>query len=298
MKKIVPIVGFVLIASLFVILALYLESLWPKDWPAAAQATLAAAITAGIVSILGIYLKFIFDQISSDTEYDQKISEKMISKVHTYAERYYIPLGTYAGSSASQLYMILINAKATTQEKQLALFFITKYFQYGLKLHIEKGGLIFLQNFDSESCLEQLNARARRNLKLTTDQICILQKSISLNDTPLDFSKKIQRKKELMGIYNTFENWLKNIKDNVKKAIAYFQCYNELMRHELNTIYMPWYQRKAPQISPICKKVLRTFKKLEKLEEKKDIGKIAINEYKEKTVREEKNLNDSIIRVL
>ena len=104
MKKIVPIVGFVLIASLFVILALYLESLWPKDWPAAAQATLAAAITAGIVSILGIYLKFIFDQISSDTEYDQKISEKMISKVHTYAERYYIPLGTYAGSSASQLY--------------------------------------------------------------------------------------------------------------------------------------------------------------------------------------------------
>ena len=301
MKKIMLILGFVfLITSLFAILVLSVNFFWPKGWSGSAQATLAAAITTGIVAILGTYLKFIFDQISLDTAYNQKISEKMISKVHTYAEDYYIPLLTYARFSASQLYTILTNANAPVQEKQLALFFITKYFQYLLKLCTEKGGIIFLKNFDSESCLEQLNARARKNLKLTTDQICKLQ-SIPLEDTPLDFSTEIRQNGELMEIYKTFEEWLDNNKDNVKKTIAYFHCYDELMRHELNLIYMPWYQRKAPQILPNCKRVLRAFKKLEKLEkkleklgEKKDKGKIAKNKYEEKKKWEEKNLNDSI----
>ena len=147
MKKIVSILGFVLITSLVVILVLFVKSFWPTGWPKAAQATLAAAITAGGVSILGIYLKFIFDQISSETAYNRKISEKMISKVYIYSEKYYIPIESYAKFSALKLNDILTNANASTQEKQLALFFITKYFRYLLKLITEKGGLLFLKNF-------------------------------------------------------------------------------------------------------------------------------------------------------
>ena len=96
MKKrylIIGIVTVIFMSFLFPILILLFEPLWPGDWPEAAQATLAAAITAGIVSIFGICLKFIFDQISSETIYNQKISEKMISKIHTYAEKYYVPRG-------------------------------------------------------------------------------------------------------------------------------------------------------------------------------------------------------------
>lgn len=293
MKKIVSILGFVLITSLVVILVLSVKSFWPTGWPKAAQATLAAAITAGVVSILGIYLKFIFDQISSETAYNRKISERMISKVYIYSEKYYIPIESYAEFSALKLNGILTNANASTQEKQLALFFITKYFRYLLKLITEKGGLLFLKNFDSESYLEELNIRARRNLELTTDQICILQKSIALEDTPRDFSIKIQGDNELKQIYETIENWLKD-NGKVKKPITYLHCYSELMRHELNTIYRPWYQKKAPQISHDCKEVLRHFKEFKKLELKKDKGKISKNEYEEKKEEEENNLNNSI----
>lgn len=293
MKKIVPILVFVLITSLVVILVLSVKSFWPTGWPGAAQATLGAAITAGVVSILGIYLKFIFDQISSETAYNRKISEKMISKVYIYSEKYYIPIESYAEFSALKLNDILTNANASTQEKQLALFFITNYFRYLLKLITEKGGLIFLKNFDSESYLEELNIRARRNLELTTDQICILQKSIALEDTPRDFSIKIQGDNELNQIYETIENWLKD-NSKVKKTITYLHCYSELMRHELNTIYRPWYQKKPPQISHDCKEVLRHFKEFKKLELKKDKKKISKNEYEEKKEEEENNLNNSI----
>jgi len=293
MRKIKLILGFILITFFFALLFLSFKSFWPEEWPEAAQATLAAAITAGIVSILGTYLKFVFDQISSKTEYDQKTSGKMLSKVHTYAEEYYFPLGAYAGSSASQLNKIRLNKKASRiEEKQLALFFITKYFQYVLKLSIKMGGLILLQNFDSELYLEQLNARTRGNLKLTTDQICRLQKSIALEDTPRDFSIEIHGNSELTKIYETFEKWLEN-NSNVKKTITYFRCYEELMHHELNSIYRSWYQKKAPQISPDCKKVLRIFKKLKKLEEKKD--KLSKKKYEEKREAEEENLNGSIL---
>nr|QNO43570.1 hypothetical protein HMEJMANM_00039 [Methanosarcinales archaeon ANME-2c ERB4]QNO43605.1 hypothetical protein LAPIAFBC_00012 [Methanosarcinales archaeon ANME-2c ERB4]QNO44695.1 hypothetical protein NOLKAICN_00005 [Methanosarcinales archaeon ANME-2c ERB4]QNO50345.1 hypothetical protein PMDBIBLC_00007 [Methanosarcinales archaeon ANME-2c ERB4] len=90
MKKIKMILGLViLILFLFTLLVISFKYFWPEEWSGAAQATLAAAIIASIVSILGTYLKFIFDQMSSETKYNQKISEKMISKVHTYAEKYW-----------------------------------------------------------------------------------------------------------------------------------------------------------------------------------------------------------------
>ena len=269
MKKRYLIIGFAIAMFIvFAILFLSVKSYWskewsPAEWPKAAQATLAAAITAGIVSIFGICLKFIFDQISSETIYNQKISEKMISKIHTYAEKYYVPRGVYARNSASQLNGILKKEQASTeQDKQLALFFITKYFQYKLKLKIERGGLIFLKDFDSESYLVQLNTEAERCLKLTTEQICRLQKSIALKDLFLDFLKKIQRDHELKNIYEAFEIWLKD-SSTVEKTIKCFQCYSELMFHELNSIYKPWYKSKAPEISPECERILRTLKKKE-----------------------------------
>ena len=67
------------------------------------------------------------------------------------------------------------------------------------------------------------------------------------------------------------------------------------MRYELNSIYRPWYQRKAPQISNECKEVLRTFKKLEEIKEKKDKGKIKKKEYEERKKEEEENLRNSIL---
>ena len=293
---IMSILGFVcLITFLFAILVLSLKPLWPEKWPEAAQATLAAAITAGIVSILGIYLKFIFDQISNETAYSQKISENMMSKLHTYAEDYYLPLTNYANFSAYQLKKILTKAKASTEEKQLALFSIAKYFRYGLRLSIEKGGIVFLKKFDSELYLKKLHRSARWNLELNTNQICRLQKSIDLEEeTFLDFSKKIQCDSELMQIYETFEKWLKN-NSKVKNTIIYFRCYSQFMRYELNSIYRPWYQRKAPQISNECKEVLRTFKKLEEIKEKKDKGKIKKKEYEERKKEEEENLRNSIL---
>ena len=64
---------------------------------------------------------------------------------------------------------------------------------------------------------------------------------------------------------------------NVKKTIKCFQCHSELTFLELNAIYKPWYKRKAPKLSHECKRVLRTLKKLENLEKKKDKGSAEIN---------------------
>ena len=180
MKKRYSIGSFIFMLFLFPTLIILLKPFWPGDWAEAAQAaTLAAAITAGIVSIFGICLKFIFDQISSETKYDQKISEKMISRIHTYAEEYYVPLGLYARKSASALNDILNKIQASTEEeKQHALFFITKYFQYRLKLESDKGGIIFFQNVKSEDSLVKLGTNALKYLKLTPKQISILPKSI------------------------------------------------------------------------------------------------------------------------
>lgn len=275
MKKIKLILGFICIILLsFVIFFLYS---WPEEWPGAAQATLAAAIMATIVSILGIYLKFFFNQINYETEYNKKISEKMMLKLHKYAEKYYLPLARYAGSSADQLEKILTSAKASPQEKQLALFFITKYFQYGLNLSSERGCIIFLKDFNSESNLKTLNLRVRQNLGLERIDICKILKHITLTDTFLDFSDKVKSNKELKEICKTFEeslneSLLNNNGIEVKKQIIYFRCYNELMYHQLNSIYWPWYRTDPPQMSAICDKVCRILKE-EKLKKKKDKGK-------------------------
>ena len=141
-----------------------------------------------------------------------------------------------------------------------------KYFQYRLKLTTEKGGIIFFQNFEAESGLIRLWIRILQYLKITPKQICRLQKSIDFKKgTFLDFSNKIQGDHELKKIYEAFEIWLIN-KSNVEKTIKCFQCHSELMFHELNSIYKPWYKRKAPEISPECKRILGTLK--EKEEEK------------------------------
>ena len=124
--------------------------------------------------------------------------------------------------------------------------------------------MIFFQNFKSESDLIRLGIRALPYLKLKPVQICILQKSIDLEKgTFLDFLIKIQGDHALKKIYEAFEIWLKD-SSNVKKTIKCFRCYGELMFHELNSIYKPWYKRKAPKLSPECKRVLKTFKKRKK----------------------------------
>ena len=197
--------------------------------------------------------------------YNQKISEKMLSKIHAYAEECYVPMAVYASKSASQLNAILKKAQATTEDKQLALFYITKYFQYLLKLTIKRGGIIFLQNFNSEVDLSRLRISAFQYLELTQEQICRLQKSIDLEKGIfLDFSNKIQGDHELKKIYESFEIWLNS--SNVEKTIKCFRCYSNLMFHELNSIYKPWYKREAPELSRECERVLRTLK--EKEEEK------------------------------
>lgn len=226
---------------------------WPEKWPEAAQATLGASIIVGIISFLGSSLKFIYDDISSETEYDKKISEKMLLNVYTYAEEYYIPMVTYAVSSASQLYIIQTK-DATTQHKEVALFYIIKYLQYIQKLLLEKGGQILLRNYNSEFCIQKLITGITSNLNLTTYQINRLQKSVTLEDTPLDFSLKIKTDKDLIKIYEIFEKWLEN-NSNVEKTIQYFRCFNELMCYELNTIYMPWYKTNGPEISNECRKL-------------------------------------------
>ena len=88
----------------------------------------------------------------------------------------------------------------------------------------------------------------------------------------------------------TEENGKLNIYNNgnVEKAIKCFHCYSELMFHELNTIYKPWYQKKAPKLSRECEKVLRTLKKLEKLEKKK--GRLSENKYDKRKKKEEEKL--------
>lgn len=116
---------------------------------------------------------------------------------------------------------------------------LPKYFQYKLKLKIERGGIIFFQNFNSERDLSRLGISTLQYLKLTPEQISRLQKSIALEDTFLDFSIKIQGEYELNEIYEAFKIWLKN-HGNVKKTIKCFRCYSELMFHELNSIYKPW----------------------------------------------------------
>lgn len=255
MKKKYLVLNFIIIILIFIILFLYLKLFWPEKWPETAQATLGASIIVGIISIFGVILKFIYDNISSETEYHKKISEKMLLKVHTYAEEYYIPMVTYATSSASQLNIILTK-DASTQDKEVALFYIIKYFQYREKLLLEKGGQIFLRNFNSELCIQKLISGVVRNLNFTTYQLYKLQKYVTLEDTPFDFSLKIKTDKDLIQIYKSFEKWLEK-NNNIKETILYFTCFNELMCYELNSIYMPWYKTNAPQISNECRELCK-----------------------------------------
>jgi len=188
--------------------------------------------------------------------YNKKISEKMMSKIDIFTETYYSPMMTYARLSAIHLNMNLNNKNASTQENQLALFYITKYLQYRQKLTIEKGRIFFLQDVDSELCLLKLDVETIKILGLGECQICRLQESIKIEDTYLDFSIKLQNDYELTKIYENFIKWLKENKNKkVERTITYFCCFNELMCYELNLIYMPWYKKKVPQISHKCKRI-------------------------------------------
>lgn len=256
-KKIIElIIYFIPIIFLFVILFSYSNFFWPEEWPKEAQATLAAAITVSSISIFGIYLKFIFDQMSSEAEYNKKISEKMMLKIDFFAETYYSHMMMYARLSAIHLNMILNSEKTSKQENQLALFYITKYLQYRQKLTIEKGRIFFLQDVDSELCLLKLDVETIKILGLGECQICRLQESIEIEDTYLEFSKMLQKDSELTKIYEIFIKWLKaNENKKVERTITYFCCFYELMCYELNLIYMPWYKKKIPQISHKCKRI-------------------------------------------
>lgn len=256
-KKIIELISyFIPIIFLFVILFLYSNFFWPEEWPKEAQATLAAAITVSSISIFGIYLKFIFDQMSSEAEYNKKISEKMMSKIDFFTETYYSHMMAYARLSAIHLDMIRNNEKASKQENQLVLFYITKYLQYRQKLTIEKGRIFFLQNVDSELCLLKLDVETIKILGFDECEICRLQESIKIEDTYLDFSIKLQNDYELIKIYLNFIKWLKaNENKKVEITITYFCCFYELMCYELNLIYMPWYKKKVPQRSNKCKEI-------------------------------------------
>jgi hypothetical protein len=80
-----------------------LETVWPTDWPPAAQASLVGVLLTTAGGGVSILVKAAFDRSHLDTQHRLSVREKLLTSGYTYSCDYLMPLASSAGELASHL---------------------------------------------------------------------------------------------------------------------------------------------------------------------------------------------------
>jgi hypothetical protein len=156
--------------------------------------------------------------IAQEQAYNQRISEKMIDRVHEYAANYYYPL--LKRSDDFNYYLEKMGKKTDEEIKKVSFFRFVLYIKAQNKLD-NKVGAILLNSFDVETKI--------------TDLIYFFEKKINLNLRDISF---LINKVEAVD-YASFETTLE-LSDLIKSLTAFF----EIFVYGINMVFYPWYGEK------------------------------------------------------
>jgi hypothetical protein len=230
-----------------------LQSLWSSSlgqvWPSITL-LVSTLLYAGF-AVLGWLSKLVYDRYLLDRAYSQRISEKMIERIHEYAERYYLPLASAAFNLISSLQAILSESNPRRREHFLQMAFVSlvNFLQVQLKMTRAVGGVIVLKDFDSEEQVVALRARAMSTLPFDNFELAMMGES---DCGRLSDFRKATKEGDLSDYFGRFSNWSED-HSKVETLIRLFQCHNLIMQRSLGMVYEPWYRSSPPKLNEKCR---------------------------------------------
>ena len=235
------------------------------------EATVMAAFIGVIGSLLVAALKTFFDWkngkiraklnqdaqkqahdqglIAQEQAYNQRISEKMIDRVHEYAAKYYFPLLKRADDFNYYLIkvkkLIRMGKKVDDEIKKVSFFHFVMYIKAQHKLFNEVGGVL-LNSFDLERKITELIHFFERKININlrdTNFLISTVKAVEYASFETELEKSHKKNNRLWKIYKKYKRNILNKKTReylIKSLTAFY----EIFLYGINMVFYPWYGEK------------------------------------------------------
>jgi hypothetical protein len=231
------------------------------------EAVVIAAIIALIGSVATAILKVFFDWMSKKQAhilgisaqrqaYIQRISEKMIDRVHEYAAKYYFPLLKRADDFKHYLKKKEIG---NDEIKKRSFFRFIMYIQAEHKLFDEIGGVL-LNSFDLEKKVTAFMYIIEKKINLDLKDISFLITKVNVVEYDSFVNLKLEHANNIRLWDDIYKKYERNISDKetredlIKSLIAF----DEIFSYGINIVFYPWYGEK-PEPSDEGKKILQEY---------------------------------------
>ena len=181
--------------------------------------------------------------IAQEQAYNQRISEKMIDRVHEYAAKYYFPLLKRADDF--NYYLIKMEKKADDEIKRVSFFHFVLYIKAQRKLFNEVGGIL-LNSFDLESKITELIYFFERKINIDLRDTSFLINKVKAVDYASFESELVESHKEDSMLWKIYEKYERNISDKKtsEDLIKSLTAFSEIFLYGINMVFYPWYGEK------------------------------------------------------
>lgn len=205
---------------------------------------------------IGYLLKWVLERfaehIAARRQYQMKVTELMVQKLHDYAEHHYIPVVSRAQTACGRLQDILKSATDISDEQLgRAMFGIAQFFDKERERSQAIGGF-FLQDLNGEVLASMLQESVNR--AWSSSPILRTQERVSLREEARkaasvgDFLNRLDS--NLAPLRETFRQWV-----NSSEARTFYErldVYWKLFLFEVNRPYAVWYGKQYPHgLTPI-----------------------------------------------
>ena len=218
------------------------------------NATVIAAIIGVIGSLMVAGLKTFFDwknekmraKLNLDAQeqaYNQRISEKMIDRVHKYAAKYYFPLLRRADDFNQSLMEMGKNANDKT--KRASFFLFVLYIKAQHMLFNDVGGVL-LNSLDLEWKITELIYFSERKININLQDTNFLINKVKVVDYASFDSELVESYRNNSMFWKIYEKYEGNMldkktRDDLSKSLTAFF---EIFVYGINMVFYPWYGEK------------------------------------------------------
>ncbi len=224
---------------------------------------------------VGFLVRWLFDQLSEHLaarrEYRQKITELMIPKLHEYAEKYYVPVGSLASGAAARLRAMLASpANVSNDQLGHMMFNLGRFFGKEVERSRAIGGFFF-QDLTGEALASALQSNL--NAIWSSSQFVGTQQRVSLREEAEKAGSIAIFLHELDSnqgpLRDALRQWLKS--EEAPALCDRLEVYSKLLLSEVNWAYEYWYRQKhQPVFSAAQTTMLKNL--LDKLEQRGEIS--------------------------
>ncbi len=235
--------------------------------------------SSGIIGGIGYLLKCFLDKRTVKLNHKLEVDREMTKKIHTYIEKYYMPLINSAGEAGVSL------GKAARDENDLqtviSFYDLAQYFSTVSQIAEEWEG-IFLGDLITERLLSRIEAKASSKITAEPEKYLseldasYVRKAIKPYELLVNFKPKLNQDETLKTIFRKYVAWRHDKADDVLDAAKYLKCYASLFEFGINSCYESWYRRRPFRLSDeykeIVKEELKEWRDKEKLINSKEIN--------------------------